>query len=355
MSHPPSIEKSSIQTKSRLTTIDNLRGVAVILVLLSHYIGHIFPKFLEFQNNHLNFGTIGVEIFFCVSGYVIPYSLVRCNSFNIFWIRRVFRLYPLYLAVAAGAFFLLGNHPSVELATNDFVHSPVRWTLSFLTMSSYYFQHQTPYGGLEWTLTYEMVFYLICSTTYFLIFRKTKVISAKLISVIVSMALFVLVFIPDLFHNNNSIQKASHMYLFFHVGFLSYLYQQNNISKNIFISSSLFTIGMILIRNALWMNYWGPNYMTFAGPFALWIFYSFMFNKIIINNIFLLKVGVSSYSLYLIHIFIPELLRFDTDPMIKILIWILMAISLSLFSYKWIESPCIKMAKILTSTVKTET
>lgn len=50
---------------------------------------------------YLSPGRVGVVAFFLVSGYVIPLSLER-QSQRTFWIRRFFRLYPVYwLALAA--------------------------------------------------------------------------------------------------------------------------------------------------------------------------------------------------------------------------------------------------------------
>jgi peptidoglycan/LPS O-acetylase OafA/YrhL len=50
---------------------------------------------------YLSLGRIGVVAFFLVSGYVIPLSLARQTQ-RTFWIRRFFRLYPVYwVALAA--------------------------------------------------------------------------------------------------------------------------------------------------------------------------------------------------------------------------------------------------------------
>ena len=46
----------------------------------------------------IDLGKYGVLLFFLVSGYVIPMSLERHGSLRRFWIGRLFRIYPAYLA-----------------------------------------------------------------------------------------------------------------------------------------------------------------------------------------------------------------------------------------------------------------
>lgn len=86
--------------------IETLRAIAIIFVLLQH-LGNLFPwsskGFEDFQRI-FQFWT-GVDLFFCVSGFVIALSLIpdlitERNAPNYwkkiiaFWIRRAYRLLP---------------------------------------------------------------------------------------------------------------------------------------------------------------------------------------------------------------------------------------------------------------------
>ena len=71
--------------------LDGVRGVAILLVLLTH--------------QHLNsFGWVGVPLFFVLSGFLITKILFFENeketSFGTklrnFWMRRVLRIFPIY-------------------------------------------------------------------------------------------------------------------------------------------------------------------------------------------------------------------------------------------------------------------
>ncbi len=86
----------------RLTAMDGLRGLAAFSV----FIWHAWAAFPGRQPNLLDWlvdGDAAVDLFFVLSGFVLalPYTGKRSDqrlSYPAFLIRRVFRLYPAYLA-----------------------------------------------------------------------------------------------------------------------------------------------------------------------------------------------------------------------------------------------------------------
>ena len=83
--------------------LDIIRIIAAFLVLIPHLILN-FSNNISYTNNAYIISTIGVELFFCLSGYLIckqgiyianskKYSLI--NTF-IFIKRRVLRTWPAY-------------------------------------------------------------------------------------------------------------------------------------------------------------------------------------------------------------------------------------------------------------------
>lgn len=73
----------------RIRALDGLRAVAVTMVLFFHIDDDILPG-----------GFIGVDVFFCLSGYVIARQLfkeittTRTVELGTFWRRRFLRLFP---------------------------------------------------------------------------------------------------------------------------------------------------------------------------------------------------------------------------------------------------------------------
>jgi peptidoglycan/LPS O-acetylase OafA/YrhL len=143
----------------RLGWLDALRGWAALTVVLFHLSPHVLGSERHLRIfQHIDFGKYGVLLFFLVSGYVIPMSLERHGSLRRFWIGRLFRIYPAYLATIAVVMVLalagLGTLPWSLRA------DPLTGVLAHATMLG----DLLGLRGLVrvfWTLAYEMIFYLV--------------------------------------------------------------------------------------------------------------------------------------------------------------------------------------------------
>src|ERR1700704_4918895 len=86
-----------------LTTLDGLRGLAAFSVCWYHLTGFsFFDPWLRASGIH---GSLGVEVFFVISGFIIPFALYRgkyrVRNFGRFLAKRVTRLDPPYFATIA--------------------------------------------------------------------------------------------------------------------------------------------------------------------------------------------------------------------------------------------------------------
>lgn len=88
---------STAQMK-RVRELDGLRAVAILLVLMCHY-----PGFVRLTGGFAEFGWVGVDIFFVLSGYLITTILLdlrtRRHPYSTFYSRRAIRIFPPYFAV----------------------------------------------------------------------------------------------------------------------------------------------------------------------------------------------------------------------------------------------------------------
>ena len=89
----------------RYETLDGLRGVAAIAVVVFHLNG------LKLEPNLVPHGYLAVDFFFVLSGFVVAYAyeeaLRTSLSLRAFVIKRIIRLYPLAVLGAAIGFALL--------------------------------------------------------------------------------------------------------------------------------------------------------------------------------------------------------------------------------------------------------
>ena len=152
-----------VAVQDRMAWLDGLRAVAVLLVVYAHLSRMLFRGARELSSEWLHAGTAGVMLFFLVSGYIIPASLERHGSLRTFWVSRLCRLLPLYvvvslLVVALGGAGLMPLDPAL---TAD----PLTAAVAHLTMLPQLLGVPliTP---VLWTLTFEMAFYLLVGALF---------------------------------------------------------------------------------------------------------------------------------------------------------------------------------------------
>ncbi|WP_235030404.1 acyltransferase family protein [Nonomuraea solani] len=148
---------SHLSAHSRMAWLDALRGLAAVAVLAEHMLQAIMPSLRPYW---CNLGIYGVMVFFLVSGYIIPVSLERRGDLRAFWISRAFRLYPLYVAVIGLTLALAWWIPVRDAVPRD--PSAVAAHATMLTDVVGVATVVDP----MWTLSYEMVFYLVCAAMY---------------------------------------------------------------------------------------------------------------------------------------------------------------------------------------------
>ncbi len=89
------ISSTTNNPAQRIVELDGLRGIAIALVLMRHYIHHPTLLLLGPQ-----WGWMGVNLFFVLSGFLITSILLRLTdqpgALKIFYARRSLRLFPLY-------------------------------------------------------------------------------------------------------------------------------------------------------------------------------------------------------------------------------------------------------------------
>ncbi len=153
---------SSRRETSRLAWLDALRGLAALCVVFDHGSTLLLLPARSFLYQWLNLGQYGVFVFFMVSGYIVPASLERKGSVRGFWISRAFRLYPMVLlAIALSAIEYKTGHGTIANAGKHPLVAILGWM----------FMLQNVTAGVNvplviWTLSYEMVFYLLIAALF---------------------------------------------------------------------------------------------------------------------------------------------------------------------------------------------
>jgi exopolysaccharide production protein ExoZ len=148
-----------INKPSTIYTLQVYRAIAAILVVLFHttviaqnnYQGNFFGGIFSF-------GYTGVDFFFVLSGFIIFYASqkwIGCPSrFTEYLQRRIIRIYPIYWTVTAMKIAIIFVIPSVA---KSYERDPAVIIKSLILVP----QQNLPIIGVGWTLSYEILFYLL--------------------------------------------------------------------------------------------------------------------------------------------------------------------------------------------------
>lgn len=148
---------------------DGLRGIAILSVFIAHC-----ERVQELPHaRFLQYGRVGVDLFFVLSGFLITGILVESKGspgyFRNFYARRALRIWPLYYAVLAIIFLLVPN--SLVFPEPSEAHNWFYYTFYVQNLFPHY---QTPAAlGPTWSLAIEEQFYLTWPFVIFLLDRRT--------------------------------------------------------------------------------------------------------------------------------------------------------------------------------------
>jgi peptidoglycan/LPS O-acetylase OafA/YrhL len=164
-----SMDKDELSGRSRLDHLDAIRGLAAMAVCVFHFThgAKLLPP-----NAVLNvlpkYGYLGVEVFFILSGFVIPWMLwktdYRLNGFGRFFAKRMVRLYPPFLVANALVYLLFFASRASPLFAGS--REPIDYSamaFSFLLDATYLtgILERPWISVVAWTLAIEVQFYIV--------------------------------------------------------------------------------------------------------------------------------------------------------------------------------------------------
>lgn len=152
-----------------IAELDGLRGIAIGLVLLVHFGGRVPPvdAVTAWFKALCDVGWVGVDIFLCVSGFLITGILLDTRAkrgfYKNFYARRALRIFPLYFGVLAAVFLVV---PLVAPAWAETgIASAWLWTYTanvpLAAEGPAVFRGETFNFAHFWSLAIEEQFYLI--------------------------------------------------------------------------------------------------------------------------------------------------------------------------------------------------
>lgn len=349
--------------------IDALRGIAILLVILTHISSTIIKPSLSILRLIATRGMFGVQLFYVVSALTLFLSMQQRSQVEKrptlnFFIRRIFRIVPLfYLAVIAYT-INMGTGP------NYWAPGGIDWwqyLLTLLFLNGWHPEAINAIVPLGWSIAIEMSFYPFIPFLY----GKLKNVGGAVIFILASLTLQVAltaVYKPILLQHVTGYIVQAYFYLWFFsqlpifgLGILAWLTLRN------YQPASSKSLGNAFLLTFVFMFVTFLTTNTYLDLMPMHFFYGIAFvvlaaglyfNPVrLFVNPFTQWIGKISYSLYLVHfIFLPYVKTWiNLEPyfgktvqfVLYFIIVLVVSSGISFMTYRFIEIPGMNLGKEL--------
>lgn len=283
--------KEKLSNPTHIPVLGHLRGLAALSVCLL--------RFSNWPKNYLpatdpirllgSFGWLGVEAFFVISGFVIPYSLhlrsYRYRDAPDFFLRRLKRLEPPYFACIA---LTLAVGLLASMAPG-YRGEPLNISAPQLLAHIAYLNAILGYewvNGVFWTLAIEFQFYIFMALCFpWLAHRK---LSIRVVSIL---CVAVLGLIGPIGGGNSPF--LPHWLPLFAIGMLTYLVYTHQVTRRMFV----ILLGPVMVTSCIIVGV--PH--TIVGSITAATILALGTRELPRVLTPFAFVGTISYSLYLVH------------------------------------------------------
>ena len=352
--------------KFQINSLDGLRGLAILLVFLSHT-SNEEVYFLPFANLS-GVGKSGVFLFFVLSSFLLTLQFIRnlekginINYLINYFFRRFWRIYPIYIL------FL-----SFALITSLTLWKILNWEQPsgipfILSISEFYQQLILAEGrGVTWSILVEFRYYFILpviALTYFVIFKNKLFPSAILTTILIIISQ---VFYPPSESIANDPRLGPYLPIFLIGSLLALTFHQWNqspLKNNQQVGLALDLLGLIalsiltyltpavssfILGKEVGFDYYHKQFLLYACLWSM-VLFSCVAGSGVLRDFFeigfLRYMGFISFSFYLVHTIVLHPLIFLQIPDISLRPWIILGIVTAISHLSWmlIEKPTSKV------------
>ncbi|WP_422122939.1 acyltransferase family protein [Planococcus sp. X10-3] len=371
---------------AKLDFLDALRGYAILGVVLTHSTQKIENLPIWVDNFGVQ-GARGVQLFFLVSAFTLFYSLYKkYNTHQLevgdFFVKRFFRIAPMFYAalifyaVVDFAFYKVGLIDTPQVYSVGLIFS----TLTFTSLLNPDWLFSLVPGG--WSISAEMIFYLLVPLLFLFIRNLRSALILFFASILIFLLSTFLVVELEFWGGRNELVDKFLFYWFpsqlpiFSLGIvLFFILKEKIINGNLNNSSTAFShfliVGSILMIVILGItrdfdSIYFQKHFLFGIAFLLLAYGLGTIQKHFLVNKIISFIGQVSFSMYLIHFFVLDvvikILRMTISVyvsnfiflMLLFLITLIISTLASYLAHKLIESPGIMLGRKVSVKLKSK-
>ncbi|MBS1932368.1 MAG: acyltransferase [Bacteroidetes bacterium] len=360
-----------------LSNLTPLRGIAALLVAIFHFemaIARFVPaqQTMFFEKSYLM-----VDLFFIMSGFIIFHvyresflDAIKKENLKKFIVARFARIYPLHifslllLVILVIAFSPAGTYPNR-------IEDPSAILTNVFLLQSYYIHNIFTWNIPAWSISAEWISYMMFPLLALFIGKKKRLSVVVLIVLVITAYLSIMFLLPRKNPMNPAIPVPHNINTTYDYGFLRgiagfitgmsmYILYQSSTAKKIFQKDVTVLFSLILLVLAMHFAVSdGYCIILFAAIVIAFACNGGYLHKIC-NNRILQYLGLISYSIYLMQIFLQEPfskgLRLPGviglgrgkqniaffPGLMYCIIYLLLLVAISSLTYYCIEQPCRK-------------
>lgn len=330
------------------------------MVLLYHYYSRYSVKgYIEYENidkGIFQYGYLGVQFFFIISGFVITLTLDKSTGFIDFMKRRWIRLWPAMALCSFVTFLIMTIFDDKGLFVKSQKISNLIFSNSFLSpalINEFTGWDFAYIDGAYWSLWVEISFYIIVAMLFF-INRISLNRNFGILSVFFIVCHYVFIsatgknFLAPIIGDEIyqfmrkliGIFNISEYILWFFLGMqLLQLYKFKK-TKNLIIFTVVFLVQTLLLGLK-----WQTILFCFISYFVFLIFIYRPAYLAFLGLPFISKLGIASYAVYLIHENVGVLAIVKLSEYFGIYNWIIgifmiiVSFAFGLLSFRYFENP----------------
>lgn len=336
----------------KIEQITFTRFIAALSIVVFHYGQNIFPFNLSFIQFFFEHANVGVSYFFLLSGFVLIIANREKQKVAPmeFYLNRFARIYPVYLL----AYLFMLFYEQIFLGKSD---------LTELYLHLFAVQTWVPGRALSfnypaWSLSVELVFYLIFPLTFNFLYRRVKLrfLSFAIISIwIISQLAFHYYYysgyytgFPSKSHDVLYYMPLMHLSQFLlgniaGLFFLKYRHKLQNSNSTVIFA--LVVLILVMLKNPFGMNYHNGLLSILFLPLLLLLSSSDGYLSRLFAKQKLVYLGEISYGLYILQVpifsfsyDIFNIIGLSYEPL-KFYISLILLVFTSFLSYRYFEVP----------------